>query len=72
MSLETQIQSDLKSAMLSKNEAALRALRAIKSAILLAKTSGALARLTPGDMCGHLSEPIRVQDDAARLNRLGR
>ena len=38
--LEDQINSDLKAAMLSKNEAALRALRAVKSAILLAKTSG--------------------------------
>ena len=40
MSLEEKINSDLKAAMLSKNEAALRALRAVKSAILLAKTSG--------------------------------
>lgn len=31
---------ELKAAMLAKNEAALRGLRAIKSAILLAKTSG--------------------------------
>jgi len=40
MSLEDQINSDIKTAMLQKNEAALRALRAVKSAILLAKTSG--------------------------------
>ena len=40
MSLEEQINADIKTAMLSKNEAALRALRAVKSAILLAKTSG--------------------------------
>ena len=40
MSLEEKINADLKAAMLSKNEAALRALRAVKSAILLAKTSG--------------------------------
>jgi len=40
MSLEEQINSDIKAAMLSRNEAALRALRAVKSAILLAKTSG--------------------------------
>ena len=43
MSLEEQINADLKAAMLSKNEAALRALRAVKSAILLAKTSGGSA-----------------------------
>lgn len=40
MTLEEKINTDLKTAMLSKNEAALRALRAVKSAILLAKTSG--------------------------------
>jgi uncharacterized protein len=40
MALEEQINSDIKKAMLAKNEAALRALRAVKSAILLAKTSG--------------------------------
>lgn len=40
MSLEEKINADLKSAMLSKNESALRGLRAIKQAILLAKTSG--------------------------------
>ena len=40
MNLEEKVNSELKAAMLSKNEAALRALRAIKSAVLLAKTSG--------------------------------
>ncbi len=40
MTLEEKINTDLKAAMLSKNEAALRGLRAVKSALLLAKTSG--------------------------------
>lgn len=40
MSLEESINTDLKAAMLKKDEAALRGLRAIKQAILLAKTSG--------------------------------
>ena len=40
MTLEEKINTDLKAAMLSKNESALRGLRAVKSAILLAKTSG--------------------------------
>jgi uncharacterized protein YqeY len=40
MALEEQINTDIKTAMLAKDEASLRALRAIKSAILLAKTSG--------------------------------
>lgn len=39
MSLEQKIMADLKTAMLAKDEAALRSLRAIKAAILLAKTA---------------------------------
>jgi uncharacterized protein YqeY len=39
MSLEQKVNTDLKTAMLAKDEAALRSLRAIKSAILLAKTA---------------------------------
>lgn len=41
MSLEEKINADLKTAMLAKDEAGLRALRAVKSAILLAKTDKA-------------------------------
>jgi uncharacterized protein len=40
MNLTDQINEDLKQAMKNKDEGALRALRAIKSALLLAKTSG--------------------------------
>ncbi|HQV01054.1 MAG TPA: GatB/YqeY domain-containing protein, partial [Bacteroidia bacterium] len=40
MSLQEKINNDLKEAMKAKNEAALRALRAVKSAILLENTSG--------------------------------
>lgn len=39
MRLEQKIMSDLKAAMLAKDDAALRSLRAIKAAILLAKTA---------------------------------
>ena len=39
MALEQDVMAQMKTAMLTKNEAALRALRAIKSAILLAKTA---------------------------------
>jgi uncharacterized protein len=47
MSLTEQINNDIKAAMLAKNEASLRALRAIKSALLLAKTEkSANAELT--------------------------
>ncbi len=37
MSLEQKVMTDLKTAMLAKDEKALRSLRAIKAAILLAK-----------------------------------
>ncbi len=40
MNLEDQINQELKTAMLAKNEVAVRSLRAIKQAILIAKTSG--------------------------------
>jgi hypothetical protein len=40
MTLEEKINTDLKAAMLAKDESALRGLRAIKQGILLAKTSG--------------------------------
>lgn len=47
MSLETTIMGEMKQAMLSKNEGALRGIRAIKAAILLAKTEkGASENLT--------------------------
>ena len=40
MSLETKIMTDLKEAMKAKDQAAIRSIRAIKAAILLAKTDG--------------------------------
>jgi uncharacterized protein YqeY len=40
MSLETRINNDLKEAMKAKDQQALRGIRAIKAAILLAKTDG--------------------------------
>lgn len=48
MGLKEQINEDIKAAMRAKDEAGLRALRAIKSAILLAETAeGASGELTP-------------------------
>ena len=41
MALEQNIMAELKAAMLAKDEAKLRALRAIKAAIILLKTSEA-------------------------------
>ena len=39
MSLEQKVMTDLKAAMLARDEKSLRALRAIKSAIIIAKTA---------------------------------
>jgi len=46
MSLEAKITSDLKEAMKAKDKAALRGIRAIKSALLLIKTDGSGAEMT--------------------------
>ncbi len=48
MSLEQTINDNLKKAMLAKDEKGLRALRAIKAALLLAKTAeGGATGMTP-------------------------
>lgn len=49
MSLEQKVMEKLKDAMRAKDEAALRTLRAIKSAILIEKTSGSGTELTEAD-----------------------
>lgn len=49
MSLENTINQDIKAAMLAKNEADLRALRAVKSALLLAKTEKGAADIVSED-----------------------
>jgi len=56
MTLEEKINQDLKTAMLAKDEATVRSLRAVKSAILLAKTSG--------------SETISAEDEMKMLQKL--
>ena len=56
MTLEEKINQDLKTAMLAKEEATVRSLRAVKSAILIAKTSG--------------SETISEEDEIKMLQKL--
>lgn len=73
MSLEAQIQSELKAAMLSKNEAALRALRAVKSAILLAKTSGSGSSLSADDEIKILQKLVKQRKESMQIyNEQGR
>ena len=50
MSLEQKIMTELKTAMLAKDEAGLRSLRAIKAAIIVAKTAeGAKGEISEDD-----------------------
>lgn len=68
MSLEQAVMAQMKTAMLSKNEAALRALRAIKSAILLAKTSeGKKDDLTSDDEMKLLQKLAKQRKDSLEM-----
>jgi uncharacterized protein YqeY len=65
MSLEEKINSDLKAAMMARNEVALRGIRAIKSAILLAKTEkGSTGTLTPEREVQMLQKLVKQRKDS--------
>lgn len=65
MSLEEKINSDLKAAMMAKDEAGLRGIRAIKSAILLAKTEkGSDGTLTPEREVQMLQKLVKQRRDS--------
>ena len=68
MSLEQKIMGDLKTAMLAKDEKALRSLRAIKAAILLAKTSeGAGGDLKEDDEIKLLQKLVKQRKDSLEI-----
>jgi hypothetical protein len=68
MSLEQKVMVDLKTAMLAKDEKALRALRAIKAAILLAKTSeGGSGELKDEDEVKLLQKLIKQRKDSLEI-----
>lgn len=68
MSLEQKIMGELKTAMLAKNEKALRSLRAIKAAILLAKTSeGAGGELKEDDEIKLLQKLVKQRKDSLEI-----
>lgn len=69
MSLEKQINDQLKTAMLAKDEKALRALRAIKSAILLAKTAEGAGELTEADEQKMLQKLVKQRRDSETVFR---
>ncbi len=65
MSLEVNIMSQMKEAMKAKNTIALEALRAIKSELLLAKTSGASEGLTESQEIALLQKLVKQRKEAA-------
>jgi len=68
MSLEEKIMADLKTAMLAKDEKGLRALRAIKAAIILAKTSeGANGQIREEEEVKLLQKLIKQRKDSLEI-----
>jgi uncharacterized protein len=68
MALEQKVMAELKTAMLAKDEAALRGLRAIKAAIILAKTSeGAGGVLLEGDETKLLQKLVKQRKDSLTI-----
>src|SRR5207237_6193035 len=66
--LEQRVMADLKTAMLAKDEKGLRALRAIKAAILLAKTSeGAGGELKEDDETKLLQKLVKQRKDSLEI-----
>ncbi|NAS29482.1 GatB/YqeY domain-containing protein [Flavobacteriaceae bacterium R38] len=68
MSLQNKIMDEMKAAMRSKDSVALEALRAVKSAILLAKTdSGAKEELSEDDEIKLLQKLVKQRKDSAAI-----
>ena len=68
MALEQQVMEQLKQAMKAKDEAALRSLRAIKAAIILAKTSdGAGGTIDESDEIKLLQKMVKQRKDSLSI-----
>ena len=67
MSLEKTIMTDLKAAMKAKDQAALRGIRAVKSAILLEKTSGSGKEFTAEDEIKMLQKLVKQRKDSQEI-----
>jgi len=68
MSLQQEVMSKLKEAMKAKDQTALTALRAVKSAILLAQTeSGAQEELTEAQELKILQKQVKQRKDSAAI-----
>lgn len=70
MNLEEKIMTELKAAMLAKDEKSLRSLRAIKAAILLAKTAeGGSGELKEDDEIKLLQKLVKQRKDSLEIFR---
>lgn len=67
MALEQTIMQDLKAAMKSKDKAALRGIRAIKAALLLAKTDGSGAELDEAQEIKMLQKLAKQREDSIAI-----
>ena len=68
MSLEQKVMADMKDAMKAKDEAALRGLRAIKAAIIIAKTAeGAGGELKEADEPKLLQKLVKQRKDSLQI-----
>jgi uncharacterized protein YqeY len=70
MTLKQQIDADIKQAMLAKDQGKLRALRAVKSMILLEETrEGATGELKPEEETRILTKAVKQRKDSADIYR---
>lgn len=67
MNLEELINEDLKTAMKAKDQDSLRGIRAIKAAILLAKTDGSGAEMTPEREIQILQKLVKQRTDSLEI-----
>jgi uncharacterized protein YqeY len=67
LTLEETVNNELKSAMLSKDEVALRALRALKSALLLEKTSGSGKELDEATGVRIVQKLVKQRNDSIQI-----
>jgi uncharacterized protein YqeY len=69
MGLEEKIMTDLKAAMKAKDKAALRGLRAIKQAFLLAKTDGSGSEITSSDEIKMMQKLVKQRNESIKIFR---
>ena len=67
MNLQHQVMEQMKTAMKAKDTVALESLRAIKSALLLAQTSGASGELTEADETKLIQKLVKQRKDSAAI-----